>query len=400
MRENMTSLPSCPVCQSQSLRQVITIPSVPAHCCILWNTQQEAVNCPKGDIHLTFCDECGHLYNPAFDERLMAYSPNYENSLHFSPRFQEYSKGLIRRLTESYQLYGKDIIDIGCGKGDFLKMICSYGHNRGYGFDKSYQPELEDPTHTVQQNGVEFVRDYYSEKYAHYPADFIVSRYVFEHIPQPRNFLQDIKNTARRHNPKITFYFEVPNILYTLRDMGIWDLIYEHCSYFSAPSLTRIFESLDFDVLHVEEKYMGQFLSIEAQTVNGSSPSFEPYVEVQEVRNRVDRFALEFQQKMEHWKNRLTELQRMGQQPVVWGGGAKCASFLNFLDTSGVIEHIVDINPRKKGKYMAGSGQEYIMPEDLKRLQPDTVILMNPIYENEIRGTLRELELNPDILIA
>jgi hypothetical protein len=39
------------------------------------------------------------------------------------------------------------------------------------------------------------------------------------------------------------FYLEVPNGLFTLRDLGIWDLIYEHCQYFTAASFVAVVEA-------------------------------------------------------------------------------------------------------------------------------------------------------------
>ena len=55
-------------------------------------------------------------------------------------------------------------------------------------------------------------------------------------------------------------FFEMPNVMYTLKDLGIWDLIYEHCSYFSVPSLREVFRACGFTVKELHELYEGQFL--------------------------------------------------------------------------------------------------------------------------------------------
>jgi hypothetical protein len=47
---------------------------------------------------------------------------------------------------------------------------------------------------------------------------------------------------------------------------------------------------------------------------------------------------------------------------------------------------VVDINPRKHGMYVPGSGQQIVPPEFLKEYRPDAVIVMNSIYRNEIRS--------------
>ena len=106
-------------------------------------------------------------FQGCFDPGLMEYTQQYENSLHFSPRFQEYAKKLVEYLVEKYNLRGKSIIDIGCGKGDFLKMIVTEGNNKGFGFDPSYEPALDDENYDI-----DFILDFYSPKYNeknHYP---------------------------------------------------------------------------------------------------------------------------------------------------------------------------------------------------------------------------------------
>jgi hypothetical protein len=61
---------------------------------------------------------------------------------------------------------------------------------------------------------------------------------------------------------------------------------------------------------------------------------------------------------------------------------------------------IVDINPKKHGKFVAGAGQPIIKPEQLRDTAPSTVVIMNPAYQEEIRAHLSELGLYPEVLVA
>jgi hypothetical protein len=85
---------------------------------------------------------------------------------------------------------------------------------------------------------------------------------------------------------------------------------------------------------------------------------------------------------------------------VVWGGGSKGVMFLNTLRPERGVEYMVDINPRKRGMYVAGTGQQIVSPEFLRAYRPDTVIIMNAIYGEEIRGQLDRLEVKAEILLA
>jgi hypothetical protein len=50
--------------------------------------------------------------------------------------------------------------------------------------------------------------------------------------------------------------------------------------------------------------------------------------------------------------------------------------------------YAVDINPNKRGTFMAGTGQEIVTPDFLPDYRPDLVIAMNPIYTEEIQRDL------------
>ena len=76
-----------------------------------------------------------------------------------------------------------------------------------------------------------------------------------------------------------------------------------------------------------------------------------------------------------------------GRSPVIWGSGSKCVAFLTTLGIDSEIECVVDINPRRHGKYIAGVGKRIVPPEHLKEFKPETIIVMNPIYKDEIART-------------
>jgi len=67
--------------------------------------------------------------------------PRCEETQGFSPFFRAWHEGLAQRLIDRYSLRAKKIIEIGCGKGEFLALLCDLGHNRGIGFDPAYVPE-------------------------------------------------------------------------------------------------------------------------------------------------------------------------------------------------------------------------------------------------------------------
>ena len=388
----------CTACGSTKVKTFVSITSVPIHCNVLWPARDAALTAPRGDIALGFCETCGHVFNRSFDPALMEYTQAYENSLHFSPRFQQYAEALAHRLVDRYNIRGKDVIDVGCGKGDFLAMVCEYGDNRGFGFDPSYVPEHMPAERAARMT---IVQDFYSARYATTKADLISCRHVLEHIQHPRGFVENVRQTVGNRMETVVF-FEVPNVMYTLKDLGIWDLIYEHCSYFSAPSLREVFRSSGFAVQELHELYEGQFLGIDTVAIAGGASGQDAATagDVRNVAGYVRRFADEYAAKVSHWKRRLSEWNHAGKKVAIWGGGSKGVTFLNVLQPGETVGCMVDINPRKQGMYVSGTGQTVVGPEDLRAYKPDVVVIMNPVYKPEIAATLAGLNLSPAIEIA
>lgn len=385
----------CPVCASPNVTIFMDLDQVPVHCNLLWETREGAVGAPRGDVSLGYCADCSHVYNYAFDPAHTEYTQSYENSLHFSPRFQSYADALVLHLIDRYDLRDKDLIEVGCGKGDFLRQICRAGGNRGLGFDRSYVPDDQEDGAAVR-----FVIDFFGEQYAHEPADMIICRHVLEHIERPGPFLEGIRRAIPAGRKPVIF-FEMPNVLWTLRDLGIWDIIYEHCSYFSPASLVAAFEAAGFAALDLREEFGGQFLAIEAVPIEGAAPATaRSRLDFAQVGREVAAFADNYQAKVAHWNARLAALADAGQRAVVWGSGSKGVTFLNTFRERSPIEYVVDINPRKQGMHVAGTGQKIVAPEFLRIYQPDAVIVMNAIYTGEIEQMLATLGVGATIECA
>jgi SAM-dependent methyltransferase len=387
----------CPTCASQDVSVFFEIENVPVHIGLQWPSQEMAQDCPKGDIKLAFCHTCGSITNLAFEPALTEYTQAYDNSLHFSPRFRDYARSLALGLIDRYNLYDKDIIEIGCGKGEFLSLLCELGNNRGVGFDPSYEASFSDSKAAKQ---ITFIEDFYSERYANYQADLICCRYVFEHIHSPADFLNMLRGAIGNHLNTIVF-FEVPNVMLILRDLSIWDIIYEHRSYFSAGSLAYIFVLWGFNVCDLSETYEDQDITIEAMPRKDGAPqNIDKWNNIEEIASYVTDFANNYRNKLEKWQHDLGCIESAGQRVVAWGAGAKGVSFLNMLKIRDQIEYIVDINPHKHGRYIAGTGQQIVSPDFLQDYQPDVIIMMNPIYESEIQQIAKELGLVTEFLCA
>ena len=218
---------------------------MPVNSVLLLDSRAEALKFPKGDVILGFCRSCGFIYNLAFDPNVLEYSSRYEATQSYSSSFNAFHRGLAEQLIERYDLRNKDVIEIGCGQGEFLSLLCEIGGNRGVGFDPVYNDERVEQ----QANGsIIFIKDFYSEKYAHFHADFVCCKMTLEHIQDTAKFVGMIGRVLEDKS-NVTVFFQVPDVVRILREMAFWDIYYEHCSYFSLGSLARLFRKNGFDVI-------------------------------------------------------------------------------------------------------------------------------------------------------
>ena len=75
-----------------------------------------------------------------------------------------------------------------------------------------------------------------------------------------------------------------------------------------------------------------------------------------------------------------------------------------FLTALGIgadrVEQVVDINPHKQGMHVPGTGQQIVAPAALRVRPPDLVVLMNPVYRQEVGAELERLGLHPRLVAA
>jgi SAM-dependent methyltransferase len=385
---------TCGCCGSSDVEVVYETRNVPTNSCILLPTVAEATGYPRGDIRLGFCKQCGFLSNVAFDNALTEYSGRYEETQAFSPTFNKFHEQLVHSLIEKHDLHDKDVLEIGCGKGEFLNLICEAGENRGLGFDPGYS---ESRGEAMGASRFRVIRDFFSEQYADNQADFVCSKMTLEHISRPYDFMKAAVRVTRR--PDGVVFIQVPESLRIVRDCAFEDIYYEHCSYYTAGSLSRLFRRLGLNVVSVDIAYDDQYLTVEAKYSNTSGSVDRRTVDdLGDLKQYLATFNERTTAKIDGWRRRVQQWAAAGKRIVIWGSGSKGVSFLHALgDEARHISNAVDINPYREGYFMPGTGHEIVGPKKLAALKPDAVVVMNRIYVPEIREALKGLQLNPEI---
>lgn len=382
------TLQKCPVCVSSRLSSFLQRSQVPVHQNLVVTDPQAARTVTRGELDLVVCEDCSFVFNRAFDLSRLAYGENYDNTQSHSTYFDAYLDGLVKDLVEHQGVRDCTIVEVGCGKGQFLRKLVNYpgANNRGFGFDPSY-----DGPNSDLGGRLVFRRCYYDDQCADVAADVVVCRHVIEHVPEPLVLLRSI-HSALASTPKARIFFETPCVEWVLRHQVVWDFFYEHCSLFNATSLALAFERTGFTVEHIKPIFGGQYLWLEARV--GSAPAKASCnIEIAALAQSyaANEFAL-----TQNWLAHLLALKAEGKV-ALWGAGAKGATFVNLVDpTRELIDCVVDLNPNKQGCYIPGTGHPIVAPADLPRRSVRNAVLMNPNYREENLRLLADtgIELN------
>lgn len=385
----------CPSCQHKTAVVFLNLYEMPVHQNLIYPTEKAARNTRKGDIALAFCHTCGFIFNAAFDLSRLNYDESYDNAQGYSDTFQQYMQDTAQSLVAEFALHQKRIVEIGCGRGDFINMLCTIGNNTGLGFDPAYQPNPDNPTHEK----VKFVQDFYTANYKHEAADFFCSRHVIEHIPAIYDFISLLREAAA-DNPQAGIYFETPDVTWILKHGAFWDIFYEHCSLFSPGSIARAFVAHGFHINAVDKAFGEQYMHLKGKVTSTNTVASAPDTidTPMELYPLVQHFAAVYQQKSAELRNHLMSLPQ--GRIIIWGAAGKGSTLLNSLQIgTETIPVAIDINPKKQGNYIGGTAQRIISPQELPYFLPHTIIITNSNYETEIKETAAKLSLFPDWII-
>jgi len=319
----------------------------------MYDSEEDAIGCPKGDIRLVENLKTGLVYNEAFRSELMQYDDHYQNEQAVSPLFRTHLETVMQIISNA--MGRQSIVEVGCGKGFFLEMLLADGFD-AQGFD---------PTYEGRNSRV--IKQYFSPALG-IKADGLVLRHVLEHIQDPVSFLMQLKD-ANGGGGKI--YIEVPCFDWVCDQHAWFDIFYEHVNYFRLSDFHRM-----FDVVYDSGRLFGdQYLYVVAELSSLKYPMIDEKKRIRFPHNFMDNLT----------EKNGSELSR---EAVVWGGASKGVIFALLKERCGQpVKLVVDINPAKQGKFLPATGLRVFSPKEALSKLPDgsTIYVMNSNYMEEIK---------------
>lgn len=359
--------PTCPVCGGPGAVSDVKRDDVPVHQNVPKPTAAEARATRRGDLQLAHCPHCQFVWNARFDEAIPLYGDAYENDQSQSPRFSAHVDTLVDRVAE---LVGDGhVIEVGCGNGYFLRHLVERTGGTATGYDISYRGPAEELGGRLR-----FATSYYEGGET---AQVVVCRHVVEHLPRPMDVIRVMRGAIADGG---TTVIETPAVEWILAGGVYQDLFYEHCSYFSEPSLTTACRLAGLEPVVVRRVFGDQYLWVEATPAATTDaeptpgPDMGPLVAAYGTLEHKRVVAM----------RALLSTWRQDGPVAVWGAGAKGVTFVNLLDPEGtMVDCVIDVNPAKQDRFIPGTGHPIVAPDALVGRGVRTAVVMNANYLEE-----------------
>lgn len=356
---------ACPLCSSNNIRLLYSEQNIPVFQNKVYQTVGEAKNVTCGDIALSFCEHCGFIWNAAFNPNLLEYDENYQNEQGLSQTFQQHLNQVCNIISKEIP-NGAHVVEIGCGKAKFLFMMEKLGY-----YINGYDPAYEGDDTRIIKEYYPLQRD--AERKNRENADVLILRHVLEHIQNPISFL---RNIASANDYSGLLYIEVPDFNWIIEHNAFHDVFYEHCNYFTLSGLQALFPDFVSSGLLFEGQYCYIIIKLESFHYN-----------TQNISNITKTPEIKFSEYINEW----SRIMRNKRDFLIWGAGAKGATFLRLIDPDRkFISGVIDINPKKQGCFISKTAHKIYSPDNLNQLSPSGIIIMNGNYLREIIDILKD----------
>lgn len=336
-------------------------------------------------LNLYQCEGCGLVQ---FDCAPVSYYKDVIRAGGFSTTMTELRRGQYRHLIEAYHLQGKKFIEVGCGRGEFLKVLTEFPVE-AYGIEHK-----ADLVALAQEAGLPVWKDFagdpgrmLSDGRAQGLYDVFLSFNFLEHQPEPGVMLQTIYNNLAEDGMGLV---TVPALEYILEQGSYYELIRDHIAYYSFDSLRALLNRYGFDVLE-EEMVNRDTISMivkknPARLENpaaGSDAGAVDAVDLTSMRRGYERVKRDVEEL-------AAELGSSGKKLAIWGASHQGFTLAATLGLAEWVEYIIDSAPFKQGRFAPASHLPIVPPDHFHEEPVDAVLIVAPGYTEEIAGIIRQ----------
>lgn len=314
------------------------------------------------------CQNCGLIQ--LTDEPVFYYKDVIRASA-VSDEMKEFRSRYFKDFVDKYNLYGKKVIEIGTGKGEFLTLMEQTGV-RAFGVE-----HCKESVKVCNKFGLKVFEGYvgqadYEIPQAPFDGFFIMN--FLEHIPEPNVFLQGICNNLTDYAVGLV---EVPNTDMILKNLLFSEFMLDHLMYFTKDTLIHLLEQNGFEVLECNSVWHDYCLAAVVRK-RSSLDLTEFYERQKEITRQIHEF--------------INSNAAQGRRTAVWGAGHQALAVMALADIKGEIEFVIDSAAFKQNKYTPGTHIPIFSPEilSMEKSPIGAILVMAASYSDEVACIVRE----------
>lgn len=285
----------------------------------------------------------------------------------FSDEMKAFRHTQFDTFVRDYSLTGEKVIEIGCGRGEYLTIMKHAGVD-AYGLEQSEESVM----HCIA-NGLKVSKGFienssYTVNNAPFAAFFIMN--FLEHLPDLNAVLIGISHNLTDAGIGLV---EVPNFDMIVRNKLFSEFIIDHLFYFTKETLCTTLQRNGFEILDCKEVWHDYILSavVKKRTPLDIS-QFHTYQT--QLHNAVHEYIGRFKAK----------------HIAIWGAGHQALALISLLHCSDNIKYVIDSAVFKQKKYTPATHIPIVSPDTLYSNPVDAIIIMTASYSDEVARTIRQ----------
>ena len=315
-------------------------------------------------LDLCQCMGCGLVQ---FDCEPVEYYRDVIRAGGFSKTMVELRRYQYRNLIKNYDLEGKKFIEVGCGQGEFLKVLSEFPVE-AHG--------IEHDAHLVElarAQGLNVTQGFTETEDTRFPDglyDAFLSFNFLEHQPDPGTMLQAI---YRNLEDDAVGLITVPSFEYIMDHSSYYELIRDHIAYYTFETLTPLLER-------------NGFLVEECEVINRDTLSVIVRKRPQMDTDNLLECYVNLRREMEGY---MKYLEAWNKKVAIWGASHQGFTLASTSELGKHLAYIIDSAPFKQGRFAPASHVPIVPPDHYFEEPVDAVLIVAPGYTDEIAGIIK-----------
>ena len=316
-------------------------------------------------LDLCQCMGCGLVQ---FDCEPVDYYRDVIRAGGFSKTMVELPRYQYKHLIDSYHLEGKKFIEVGCGQGEFLKVLSEFPVEV-HGIE--HDPHLVELARAQGLDVTEGFTETEDTRFAGGLYDVFLSFNFLEHQPDPSTMLQAI---YRNLEDDAMGLITVPSFEYIMDHNSYYELIRDHLAYYTFETLTPLLERNGFQVE-------------ECEVINRDTLSVIVRKRPQMDTENLLECYVNLKREMETY---MKYLDAWDKKVAIWGASHQGFTLAATTKLGEKARYIIDSAPFKQGKFAPASHLPIVGPDHFHEHPVDAIIITAPGYTDEIAASIRQ----------